>query len=68
VRDLIDWGVRFSRSAGDLSLGREGGHSRRRIVHAGDLTGREIERALLHAVAEHPRIRCSRTCRPSTCW
>ncbi|HSJ09807.1 MAG TPA: FAD-binding protein, partial [Longimicrobiales bacterium] len=36
---------------------REGGHSRRRILHAGDLTGREIERALLDAVAEHPRIR-----------
>jgi L-aspartate oxidase len=57
VRDLIDWGVRFSQSATGLSLGREGGHSRRRIVHAGDLTGREIESALLHAVGEHPRIR-----------
>jgi L-aspartate oxidase len=56
VRDLIDWGVRFSRSAAGLSLGREGGHSRRRIVHAGDLTGREIEGALLQAIAEHPRI------------
>jgi L-aspartate oxidase len=57
VRDLIDWGVRFSRSGDALSLGREGGHSRRRVLHAGDLTGREIERALLQAVAEHPRIR-----------
>jgi L-aspartate oxidase len=57
VRDLIDWGVRFSAAGGDLSLGREGGHSRRRIVHAGDLTGREIERALLDSVAAHPRIR-----------
>jgi L-aspartate oxidase len=56
VRDLIEWGVRFSRSAQGLSLGREGGHSRRRILHAGDLTGREIEGALLHAIAEHPRI------------
>jgi L-aspartate oxidase len=56
VRDLMEWGVRFSRSAEGLSLGREGGHSRRRIVHAGDLTGREIERALLHAVGTHPRI------------
>ncbi|CAN5849253.1 L-aspartate oxidase [soil metagenome] len=56
VRDLIDWGVRFSQAQRGLSLGREGGHSRRRIVHAGDLTGREIERALLHAVAHHPRI------------
>jgi L-aspartate oxidase len=59
VRDLIDWGVRFSATAGDLSLGREGGHSRRRIVHAGDLTGREIEGALIRAVSEHPRIRLS---------
>jgi L-aspartate oxidase len=57
VRDLIAWGVRFSRSEQGLSLGREGGHSRRRILHAGDFTGREIERALLHAVAAHPRIR-----------
>jgi L-aspartate oxidase len=57
VRNLMDWGVRFSRAGDALSLGREGGHSRRRIVHAGDLTGREIEGALLQAVAEHPRIR-----------
>jgi L-aspartate oxidase len=57
VRDLIDWGVRFSQGVGGLSLGREGGHSRRRIVHAGDLTGREIESALLRAVGGHPRIR-----------
>ncbi|HEX2165601.1 MAG TPA: L-aspartate oxidase, partial [Longimicrobiales bacterium] len=59
VRDLIDWGVRFSAAAGSLSLGREGGHSRRRIVHAGDLTGREIEGALIQAVSEHPRITLS---------
>jgi L-aspartate oxidase len=57
AQELIDWGVQFSRAGGGLSLGREGGHSRRRILHAGDLTGREIERALLQAVAEHPRIR-----------
>lgn len=57
VRDLMDWGVQFTQAQERLSLGREGGHSRRRIVHAGDLTGREIERALLDAVAAHPRIR-----------
>ena len=51
VRELQSWGVTFSQSDGDLDLGREGGHSRRRIVHAGDLTGREIERALLAALA-----------------
>ncbi len=56
VRELMDWGARFTREGGTLSLGREGGHSRRRIVHAQDLTGREIERALLDAVSEHPSI------------
>ncbi|MBW3534562.1 MAG: L-aspartate oxidase [Gemmatimonadetes bacterium] len=57
VRELVEWGTRFHREeTGRLSLGREGGHSRRRIVHARDLTGREIERALLQAVADHPNI------------
>ena len=57
VADLIDWGVRFSAGErGGLRLGREGGHSRRRIVHAADRTGREIERALLDALAEHPSV------------
>jgi L-aspartate oxidase len=51
VRELIELGARFTRDAGNLSLGREGGHSRRRIVRAADLTGREVERALLAAVA-----------------
>ncbi len=57
VRDLIDLGVRFTREHGGLELGREGGHSERRIVHAADGTGREIERALIAAVASHPNIR-----------
>jgi L-aspartate oxidase len=56
VRDLIEWGVNFTRSANEFSLGREGGHSTRRILHAGDATGKEIERALLQSVADHPRI------------
>ncbi len=56
VRELIELGVRFTQEGEDLSLGREGGHSRRRIVRAADLTGREIERGLLHAVAENPNI------------
>ena len=56
VRELIDWGVRFTREQERLSLGREGGHSRRRILHAGDLTGREIERALLDTIAADARI------------
>jgi L-aspartate oxidase len=56
VRELMEWGVAFSREHGELSLGREGGHSRRRIVHASDLTGREIERALLKGVAEQKQV------------
>ncbi|HVJ16043.1 MAG TPA: L-aspartate oxidase [Polyangiaceae bacterium] len=51
-------GTEFSRGDdGELDLGREGGHSERRVVHAGDITGREIERALLHAVRSHPNVR-----------
>ena len=57
VKELMEWGVRFSREEGELSLGREAGHSRRRILHAADLTGREIERALLSAVSEAERVR-----------
>jgi L-aspartate oxidase len=61
IRDLIALGTNFTRERtpeGEevLSLGREGGHSRRRIVHAADLTGREIERALLDAVARHENL------------
>lgn len=60
IKDLIDLGVDFVRETDGedraLSLGREGGHSRRRVVHAHDLTGREIERALLHKVRMNPRI------------
>jgi L-aspartate oxidase len=56
VSELMDLGVRFSREGERFSLGREGGHSRRRIVRAADLTGREVERALLAAVAAMPGI------------
>ena len=57
VRELIELGVRFSRARARISRwGGKGGHSRRRIVRADDLTGREIERALLDAVASDPNI------------
>jgi L-aspartate oxidase len=56
VRELIQLGARFTGGTDHLSLGREGGHSRRRIVHAADLTGREVERALLQAVAAEPNV------------
>ncbi len=58
VRELIDWGVSFTEDpTGALDLGQEGGHSQRRIVHAKDLTGKEIERVLTKAVEENSRIR-----------
>lgn len=56
LRDLIAIGAKFTYKDGLLDLGREGGHSTNRIVHAHDLTGREIERALLAAVAASPNI------------
>jgi L-aspartate oxidase len=58
VNDLINLGADFTRNrSGKLHLGREGGHSANRIVHARDFTGRELERALLHAVQQHPKIK-----------
>ncbi|HEY0456312.1 MAG TPA: L-aspartate oxidase [Verrucomicrobiae bacterium] len=61
IEELIQLGMKFSeRESGnggrELDLGREGGHSKRRILHAKDVTGREIERALLAAVASEPNI------------
>jgi L-aspartate oxidase len=57
INDLINWGVRFSKKeGGTYDLTREGGHSHRRILHAKDITGREIERALVEAVTSHPNI------------
>lgn len=57
VRDLGDLGANFEkRPDGDLALGREGGHSRHRVIHSADATGREIERALLSAAEAHPNI------------
>jgi L-aspartate oxidase len=56
IRDLLKLGVAFTTERGGLALGLEGGHSRKRIVHARDRTGREIETRLLDAVLEHPNI------------
>ena len=56
VQELIDLGAEFTRNGSALHLGREGGHSASRIVHAADTTGREIERALLENVQAHPNI------------
>ena len=48
IRQLIEWGTSFDRDEGELLLGREGGHSHNRIVHAlGDATGHEVMRAMI---------------------
>ena len=57
VMDLVELGAQFDRDPdGELHLGREGGHSADRIVHAADMTGREVERALLTAARRSPNI------------
>lgn len=49
ISQLIQWGTDFDHQGGQLLLGREGGHSRDRVVHAlGDATGKEIMRAMIH--------------------
>ncbi|MBI3191951.1 MAG: FAD-dependent oxidoreductase, partial [Pedosphaera parvula] len=63
IAELIELGMKFSErevpkanGVKELDLGREGGHSKRRILHAKDVTGREVERALLAAAALRPNI------------
>jgi hypothetical protein len=63
IHELIEFGMKFSESENraddgsrELDLGREGGHSRRRILHAKDMTGHEIESALLNAISKQPNI------------
>ncbi|MEM7352934.1 MAG: L-aspartate oxidase [Acidobacteriota bacterium] len=59
IRRLIERGARFDRGpGGELALGREGAHGRRRILHAGgDATGVEMVRALVAEVRRHPGVR-----------
>ena len=58
IKQLVEWGCRFTlESNGGYSLGREGGHTQNRIVHANDLTGREIEKSLIASIKEHPNIK-----------
>ncbi len=57
VEQLIEWGAQFDREGGGLAFGREGAHSRRRILHAhGDSTGREISRTLYHKASSLPNV------------
>lgn len=57
IQELIGWGAHFDESAGELSLGREGGHSQFRVVHAhGDATGREVMRAVIDRITAQENI------------
>ena len=57
IRRLVETGVQFDASDQGFSLTREGGHSNRRILHAQDITGREIDRAFRMRLARTSNIR-----------
>jgi L-aspartate oxidase len=57
IHELIEWGTRFDEVPGGLALGREGGHSHHRIVHAlGDATGKEVMRAVIDRACSLPNV------------
>ena len=57
IQELVEWGTQFDRKEdGSFDLHREGGHSEFRILHHADDTGAEIQRALMEACRNHPRI------------
>lgn len=57
VQELVELGLKFSRDeSGAYDLGREGGHTERRILHVKDMTGKAIEAALLKAIGREPKI------------
>ncbi len=63
INEIIEWGARFDKEPdGDFKLGKEGGHSEFRILHHKDVTGREMERALLEAIKKQPNIRVINYC------
>jgi L-aspartate oxidase len=58
IRELIDWGTNFDEHLGRIVLGREGGHSKSRIVHAlGDMTGKEVMRAVIEYTRRLAHVR-----------
>ncbi|MET0242861.1 MAG: L-aspartate oxidase [Flavitalea sp.] len=63
IRELISLGAQFDKEAdGDYKLGKEGGHSEFRILHHKDVTGKEMERALVDAVERHKNIEIIKHC------
>ena len=63
IREIIDYGAEFDKDeAGGYTLGREGGHSENRILHHKDITGREMERALLKEIKKFSNIKFINYC------
>jgi len=63
VKEIIEWGASFDKEAdGDYKRGREGGHSEFRILHHKDVTGREMERALLEEIGRQKNIEFIKHC------
>jgi L-aspartate oxidase len=63
IREIIEWGARFDKeSDGDYKLGKEGGHSEYRILHHKDVTGKEMERALVDRIALYKNIEIIKHC------
>ena len=63
IAELISWGANFDKALdGDYKLGKEGGHSESRILHHKDVTGKEMERALLDEILEFPNITLVKHC------
>lgn len=56
IQELMDYGVNFTTENGKLHLGREGGHSENRVVHADDATGAAVENVMVTQVRNHPNI------------
>lgn len=57
IREIAEWGANFDKNEKETyDLGREGGHTENRVVHYKDITGAEIERALLEAIKSSPNI------------
>jgi len=63
IKELIGIGTQFDKEAdGDYKLGKEGGHSEFRILHHKDVTGKEMERALVDALEKHTNIQVVKHC------
>lgn len=63
IEEIIEWGARFDKDKqGEFKLGKEGGHSESRILHHKDVTGKEMERALLEAIKAKQNIQLLNHC------